>query len=86
MIIVQWVRIFLEEAMSDGYNMSNRLNYQEGGTVSEMGVITQITIEDSKITVCCKFPPGDPNSEYIVIPLNSNVIKFHYGGVKQIGD
>ena len=48
--------------------------------------LIEIAVKASNDGDTALIPPGDPNSEYIVIPLNSNVIKFHYGGIKQVED
>lgn len=82
MVSVKWVKIFLEDAIEDGYNVSKKLHYQIGAFESEMGKINKIDVNEHRILVYCQnTSTGEDN--YISIPIKSNVLKFHYGGVLQ---
>jgi hypothetical protein len=80
MALVKWVKIYLEEAIEDGYNVSKKLYYQLGGMEDEMGKVNKIEINEHRILISIQdLSSGEDN--YISIPIKSNVLKFHYGGV-----
>jgi hypothetical protein len=80
MVLVKWVKIYLEEAIEDGYNVSKKLYYQLGGIEEEMGKVNKIEVNEHRILVSIQNLSSGEDS-YISIPIKSNVLKFHYGGV-----
>ena len=82
MVFVKWIKIFLEEAIEDGYNVSKKLYYQVGSIDTEMGKVNKIEVNEHRILVSCQNQSSGEDS-YISIPTKSNVLKFHYGGVQE---
>ena len=49
MALVKWVKIYLEEAIEDGYNVSKKLYYEFQDMEDEMGKVNKIEINEHKI-------------------------------------
>ena len=79
MTFAKWVKIMLKNPVIKGNRETNELVYAVGESFDKnMGIIDKINIKGHQIVISCN---SLENNEMVSvgIPLNSNVLEYHYG-------
>lgn len=79
MTFAKWVKIVLKNPVIKDKEETNEIVYTVGESFDEnLGKIRQIHIKGHQIVISCN---SSENNEMVSvgIPLNSNVLEYHYG-------